>query len=233
MTTRGTDDDLIARIETLEKIVKDLCTQPLMSNTSQRGGTYTLYPVTGNNALEVIGIFNTPTGGTTYGHSFYDANQATVLSVANTATGLIGSTDHSNFTIPNPISFSATSWTTLCEHEVVYPPYDMIRFSGAVIVPASTTIQFRLFDGQAGSAIGSVVTKAGSYNGSYICSLIHPWQCGWGDTRVRTNQGILQLQAQLTVTTGGNATIYPPRSCQFVSSNHFAGGSTTNPLSFS
>lgn len=232
MTTRGYDDDIISRIEALEKAVRELGTQPLMPNTSQRGGTYAVFPPSGNQATEYVGAFNTAGGGSAYGHSFYDQNGSTVLGVTNSNAGLIGSVDHAAFTVPTAQNITSATWVTIAEIELSAPPFDAWLFSAAVSVPAATTAQFRMFNAlNAGSAMGNVLTKAGAYSGAVVCAFLHPFAVGWGDPRGRDTSCLLQFQCQMTAGAGPVA-VWPPRSLRFVSSAEFPTVSASTPLGF-
>lgn len=234
MTTRGTSDDLISRIEALEKALKDLTVAPVFTNASQRGGTFSLYPPTGNTPLEYTGAYADAAGAASYGHSFYDQNGAVIFSSTNAGPGVAGPVDHGNWSFPtqNLTTISAiAAFQTICEVDLAYLVHDVIFSTSALIVSAGATAQLRIYDAVTATQQGATLTVVGAASGAYALNWQHPYTVGWGDPRSRPPNGLVQIQARMSAG-AGTITVYPPRSLRMLSSRQSTGWSSSTPLAF-
>lgn len=217
-----------AWMRSIEQRIDKLETARRLPNSSMSGGTFELTSEDGHPKLLFFGtVASSGDGAPLYGVQINDAKGDVVFAVDESVNGIVYPQFYGQWTVPQAQSITNSSFVTVAECSYGAFAHDVMVADAAIVVPAGTTAEVRVFD-NANSI--STNTLSVSASGNVRLNWLHPYKVGWGDDRPgRPQTAFLQWQVRRS---GGAGTIlaFPPRSLTFLSSRFASGESDTTPL---
>lgn len=222
-------DDLLQRLEGLERRLRDLETAPQQPNRTQKGGSFKLIPPDGVPAsLFTFGEFTHPTTGEEYyGVVGYDNKGDVVLALREGVEGLQYPHEYAPWRPDGGGTLSASgaakittnaAFETLFETYMEIPAFDCFYTLIAVTTPVGTTGELKLVSSAGSTATYSIGSGA---SGTVQFNWLHPFSVGWGDDTAPATARI-EVHARRTGGAGDVSVFWPTMACWRAS--NFANG---------
>lgn len=123
-----------------------------------------------------------------------------------------------------PYVTNPATWWTIAETGIFNPRHDCLRFSFEIeSFTPSESIQFRLYDVEAGAAVTNVITLVGNNTDREL-------QCEWLHDYLGASTKRLQLQARQSVSSAVAITVLPPVGAVLIDSPLADNPSATQPF---